>query len=181
MRKKTEERLKRRKIAYVYLLHRMFGGSPEKMMEILATKDFTRKNLQDWDEELKEEVLGIIRDEDSCGGGEGAGDVPTIKSIKEKVLRRTNSLISTSDDPAKLATVYKILSEHESADSKREKSVVDTVKENVKPLFKKDEEKPVTMMDVLRADGKVSVEEPFKRKPGRPKKEDSQIVNETED
>ena len=169
MRKKTEERVKRRKMAYVYLMHRMFGGSPEKMMEILAPKDYTKKNLQEWNEELKEQVLGIIQDENACGGGETATDVPTIKSIKEKVLRRTNSLISTSDDPAKLASVYKILSEYESTDSRKEKSVVDSVKENVKPLAKKDEEKPVTIMDVLRADGKAPVV-PEKRGPGRPRK-----------
>lgn len=182
MSKKTEERIKRRKIAYVYLMQRMFGGSPDKMMTILTPKDFTKKNLQDWDEELHAQVFEIIQVENTIGAGEGdAGSVPTIKSIKEKVLKRTNMLIATTDDPARLAQVYKTLSEFEATDDKRERGVVDAVRESVKPLAAKDRETPVTMLDVLRAEGKAPMPVPGKRRPGRPKKNVSQIVNLTEE
>lgn len=179
MRKKTEERIKKRKIAYVYLMYRMFGGAPDKMLEVMAPKDVTMKDLVDWDVEFKEQVFGIIQEE-SPNADMDSESVPTIKSIKEKVLKRTNALISTTDDPARLAQVYKVLSEFESTDERKEKSVIDAVNENVQPLAKKDEETPVTMLDVLRADGKATIV-PAKRRPGRPKKSDSQNVNNSEE
>lgn len=177
MRKKTEERIKKRKMAYVYLMYRMFGGVPDKMLEVMKPKDVLMKDLVDWDVEFKEQVMDIIRQESPNSDEFDTSAVPTIKSIKEKVLKRTSALIATTDDPARLAQVYKTLSEFESTDERKEKSVIDAVNENVKPLAKKDEEKPVTMLDVLRADGKAPIV-PAPKKRGRPKKVDSQNVNE---
>lgn len=176
------ELIAKRQLAYVYLLHRMFKGDVISFMNTMALKDVTEGVIRGWDKENGEKVEEIIRGEDDiarintadCGGS------PTIKSIKEKALVQINRLVGGTDDPARLAQVYKILSEFESTDEKKEKSVIDAVNENVKPLLKKDEETPVTMMDVLRAEGKAPIV-PTKRRPGRPKKVISQTVNNMED
>lgn len=170
MGKKTEERTKKRKVAYVYLMHRMFCGAADRMMDVLRSKDISLKELEDWDEEFREEVFQIISDENNSGDSSAEnGGIPSIKSIKEKTLRRIYSLINSTDDPARLGQVYKILSEFESTDEKKEKSVVDAVNENIKPLLVKDKETPVTMLDVIRADGKSPLV-PIKRGRGRPPK-----------
>ena len=81
-------------------------------------------------------------------------DVPSIKSIKEKVLRRCYQLIEETSDPAKLAVVYKTLSEFESADDKKDKSVLDAINEAVKPLTPKKKEK-MTMLEKMKSENKT--------------------------
>lgn len=97
-------------------------------------------------------------------------EVPSIKSIKEKILKRINNLVNDAQDPARLAQAYKILSEYEGTDDKKgKKSVIDAVMDNVKPMTKEDEATPVTMLDVLRADGKAPITG-TRPGPGRPRK-----------
>jgi len=179
---RTAERHKKRQIAYLYLMHRMFGGNPEKMIETLITKELTVKELQEWEGKLLGRVQEIIQSENAVGGGDSdSGAVPSIKSIKEKVLRRTNSLIGTSDDPARLAQVYKILSEFETTDDKKGTTVIDAVKTKLKAIPESQKETPITMLDVLRAEGKAPMPDPNKRKRGRPKKSEAKTDNTKEE
>lgn len=170
----------KRQLAYVYLLHRMFKGDVIAFMNTMNLKDANEDTIRGWDKENGDKVREIIKGEDDMARINAAdgGGAPSIKSIKEKTLVQINTLVSSTDDPARLAQVYKILSEFEATDEKKEKSVIDAVKENVKPLLKKDEGTPITMMDVLRAEGKAPIA-PAKRRPGRPKKIVSQNVNTT--
>ncbi|MBQ9476022.1 MAG: hypothetical protein IJU69_07250 [Bacteroidales bacterium] len=172
MRKKTMELMAKRKFAFVYLYHRMFKeickGDIIKYIKTMNVADMTADTFRDWNAEYAQSAIDTINGENGTSTEEESG-TPTIKGIKEKSLKRINGLVNLTDDPARLAQVYKILSEFESTDEKKEKSVIDAVNENVQPLLKKDEETPVTMMDVLRAEGKATIV-PAKRGPGRPKK-----------
>ena len=166
MTKEQKERINRRKIAYVYLMHRMFEGSPALMLKTLKGKDITVADLQDWDLDYKDAVYQTIQEEDMRGVRlPDKDEVPSIKSIKEKVLRRTDILINTSDDPARLAQVYRILSEFETADDKKEKNVLDAINESIKPLTPKKKEK-LTMLEKMKQEGYPV----GGRKAGRPKK-----------
>ena len=112
-------------------------------------------HIQDWNLDYKDAVYRTIEEEDAKGVAlrDPDADVPSIKSIKEKVLRRCYSLIEETSDPAKLAVVYKTLSEFESADDKKDKSVLDAINEAVKPLTPK--KKSMTMLDRMKAENKV--------------------------
>lgn len=168
MRKERKDLINKRKIAYVYLLHRMFEGNPALLLKVMRVTGVTVDDLQDWDSDYREAVYQTIQEEDSRGVKlKDQEDVPSIKSIKEKVLRRINAIALSSDDPARLAQVYKILSEHEDTDDRKEQSVLDAINESIKPRSgKKDEH--VTMLERMRQENMLSPAPPKKR--GRPKK-----------
>lgn len=182
MRKKTIELVAKRKFAFVYLYHRMFKeickGDIVKYVKTMNVADMTVDTFRDWNAEYAQSAIDTINGEN--GTSMEDAESPTIKSIKEKSLKRINGLVNLTDDPARLAQVYKILSEFEATDEKKETTVIDAVNENIKPILKKDEVTPVTLVDVLRANGKATIT-PTKRRPGRPKKVISQTVNNTED
>lgn len=148
--KELKDRINKRKIAYVYLLHRMFEGNPTKMLKIMQISGLSVGDIQDWDNDYRDAVYKTIQEEDAKGLElrDPVKDVPSIKSIKEKVLRRCDDLITETTDPAKLAVVYKTLSEFEVSDDKKEKSVLDAINESIKPLKEKKKEK-MTMLDKL--------------------------------
>jgi len=154
MTKEMKDRINRRKIAYVYLLHRMFEGNAAMMLKIMGWAGISVGDVEDWNAEYKEAVYKVIEEEDAKGVAmrNPCEDVPSIKGIKEKVLRRVDYLIAGTDDPARLATVYKILSEFEVSDDRKEKSVLDAINEAVKPLtpVKKN---TVTMLEKMKAKG----------------------------
>lgn len=165
MNKEQKERVNKRKIAYIYLLHRMFEGSPALMLKIMKFPDVKIDDLEDWNIDYKEAVYKVIEQEDAKGVPmkDPNTDVPSIKSIKEKMLRRVNDIVNETTDPARLATAYKVLSEFESADDKKEKGVLDAINEIVKPLKPK-EKKELTMLERMRTQsdkpvGSVSKEE----------------------
>lgn len=181
MDKEKKDRINKRKIAYVYLMHRMFEGNPVMMLKILGSNGITVEDLQEWDSDYKDAVYQTIQEEDAKGVNlkDKDNDVPSIKHIKEEVLRRVDKLINVTEDPARLAQVYKILSEFETADDKKEKSVLDAINDSIKPLTPK-KSNSVTMLDRMRQENKIM--DPGKRGRGRPKKvqsepDDSQIVN----
>lgn len=155
MQKEVKDRINKRKIAYIYLLHRMFESNPALMLRIMHIPNVTVEDIQDWNLDYKDAVYRTIEEEDAKGVAlrDPDADVPSIKSIKEKVLRRCYSLIEETSDPAKLAVVYKTLSEFESADDKKDKSVLDAINEAVKPLTPK--KKSMTMLDRMKAENKV--------------------------
>lgn len=184
MDKEKKDRINKRKIAYVYLMHRMFEGNPVMMLKILGSNGITVEDLQEWDSDYKDAVYQTIQEEDAKGVNlkDKDNDVPSIKHIKEEVLRRVDKLISVTEDPARLAQVYKILSEFETADDKKEKSVLDAINDSIKPLTPK-KSNSVTMLDRMRQENKIM--DPGKRGRGRPKKvqsepDDSQIVNDVQ-
>lgn len=151
MDKETKDRINKRKIAYIYLMHRMFEGNPTLMKRIMGWSEISVGDLQDWDLDYKEAVYQVIQEEDAKGVKlREMEDVPSIKSIKEKVLRRCYSLIEETTDPAKLAVVYRTLSEFELADEKKEKSVLDAINESIKPLTPKKKER-MTMLEKVRS------------------------------
>ena len=156
MNKESRDRANKRKIAYVYLLHRMFEGSPALMLKILRLPDATVADIQDWDSDYRDAVYATIREEDAKGVElkDPYTDVPSIKGIKEKVLRRVDTLINMTDDPARLAQVYKILSEYEVADDRKDKSVLDAINDIVKPLTPKKKEK-LTMLEKMKQQGRL--------------------------
>lgn len=169
MQKEIKDRINKRKIAYIYLLHRMFESNPAMMLKIMKIPDVTVADIQDWDLDYKEAVYKTIEEEDAKGVvlRDPDGDVPSIKSLKEKILRRCNTIIDGCPDPAKLATSYKILSEFQVHDDKKEKSVIDAINESVKPLTPK--KKMVTMLEKMRQQNGQPVD-PEKKRPGRPRK-----------
>lgn len=151
MDKETKDRINKRKIAYIYLMHRMFEGNPTLMKRIMGWSEISVGDLQDWDIDYKKAVYQVIQEEDMKGVRlRDMEDVPSIKSIKEKVLRRCYSLIEETTDPAKLAVVYRTLSEFELADEKKEKSVLDAINESIKPLTPKKKER-MTMLEKVRS------------------------------
>ena len=153
MRKEVKDRINRRKIAWVYLLHRMFEGNAALMIKIMGISGLTPGDIEDWNKEYKEAVYKTIEEEDAKGVQmrNPCEDVPSIKGIKEKVLRRVDYLIAGTDDPARLATVYKILSEFEVSDDRKDKSVLDAINEAVKPLAPKKKE-TMTMLEKMKRD-----------------------------
>jgi hypothetical protein len=156
MLKEKKDRLNKRKIAYVYLMHRMFEGSPALLKRIMDVPNVTVEDLQDWDRDYKEAVYQTIQEEDSRGVElkDPENDVPSIKSIKEKILRRTEQVISETTDPSRLASAYKVLSEFEVADDRKDKSVLDAINEAVKPLTPKKKEK-LTMLEKMKQQGRI--------------------------
>lgn len=151
MLKEAKDRIQKRKIAYIYLLHRMFESNPAMMLKIMRIPDTTVADVQDWDLDYKDAVYKTIQEEDAKGVTlrDPNEDVPSIKSIKEKVLRRVNDIIQETTDPARLATTYKVLSEFEVSDDKKEKSVLDAINESIKPLTPKKKEK-MTMLEKMK-------------------------------
>ena len=156
MLKEKKDRLNKRKIAYVYLMHRMFEGSPALLKRIMDVPNVTVEDLQDWDRDYKDAVYQTIQEEDSRGVElkDPENDVPSIKSIKEKILRRTEQVISETTDPSRLASAYKVLSEFEVADDRKDKSVLDAINEAVKPLTPKKKEK-LTMLEKMKQQGRI--------------------------
>lgn len=157
MNKEIKDRINKRKIAYVYLLHRMFEGSPALLLKIMKPKaEVTLEDLQDWDRDYKEAVYATIQEEDSRGVElkDPEKDVPSIKSIKERILRRVEQVIAETTDPARLASAYKVLSEFEVADDRKDKSVLDAINEIVKPLTPKKKEK-LTMLEKMKQQGRI--------------------------
>jgi len=151
MLKEVKDRINKRKIAYIYLLHRMFESNPTMMLKIMRIPETTVADIEDWDRDYKDAVYKTIQEEDAKGVAlrDPDEDVPSIKSIKEKVLRRVNNIIQETTDPARLATTYKVLSEFEVADDRKEKSVIDAINESVKPLTPK-KKGTVTMLEKMR-------------------------------
>lgn len=157
MLKEAKDRINKRKIAYIYLLHRMFESNPAMMLKIMHIPDVTVADIQDWDIDYKEAVYKTIQEEDAKGVAlrDPDNDVPSIKSIKEKVLRRVDQIIAETTDPSRLATTYKILSEFEITDDKKEKSVLDAINESIKPLTPKKKEK-MTMLEKMKQQNKTA-------------------------
>ena len=180
MLKEVKDRINKRKIAYVYLMHRMFEGNPTMMKKIMGLGDITVADLQDWDSDYKDAVYQTIQEEDAKGVQlrDKDEDVPSIKSIKEKVLRRVDKIIAETTDPSRLATTYKILSEFEVADDKKEKSVLDAINESIKPLTPQKKE-TITMLEKMRQQNMAGGE--TKRGRGRPKKDVAVPELETDD
>lgn len=148
MQKEVKDRINKRKIAYVYLLHRMFEGNPTMMLKIMHIPEVTVEDIKDWELDYREAVFQTIQEEDAKGVTLPE-DIPTIKSIKDRVLKRCYQLIDETTDPSKLAMVYRTLSEFESSDTKREKTVLDTINETIKPLTPKKKEK-LTMLEKMK-------------------------------
>ena len=156
MNKEQRDRYNKRKIAYVYPMHRMFEGSSALLLKIMKIPNVTVEDIQDWDGDYREAVFKTIEEEDAKGVAmkDPNYDVPSIKGIKEKVLRRVDTLINITDDPARLAQVYKVLSEFEVADDKKEKGVLDAINEIVKPMTPKKKEK-ITMLEKMKQQGRL--------------------------
>lgn len=152
MQKAVKDMINKRKIAYIYLLHRMFEGNPTKLLKTMRIPAVTVADLEDWNTDFKDAVYKVIEEEDAKGVvlRDKDGDVPSIKHIKEKLLRRCDALIEATTDPAKLAAVYKILSEFEVTDEKKEKSVLDAINETIKPLSEKKKKGTVTMLEKMK-------------------------------
>lgn len=182
MRKRTIARIAKKKTALVYLMHRMFNGDIDEFVKTMASKEISAEEMRSWNDEFGNDVKEIIREENiqNAPTDIDSQEVPSIKVIKEKTLRRIDTLVNRNDDPARLAQVYKTLSEFESVDDKKEKTVIDAVKESIQDIPSSVDDTPISMLDVLRADGKAVIPAPAKRRPGRPRKVDSLKVNKEE-
>ena len=154
MRKDVKDMINKRKIAYVYLLYRMFEGSPALLLKVMKIPNVKVEDIQDWDRDYRDAVYDTIREEDARGVElkDPHEDVPSIKGIKEKVLRRVDQIIQETTDPARLATTYKVLSEFEAADDRKDKSVLDAINDIVKPKTPKPKETK-TMLEKMREQG----------------------------
>lgn len=129
--KENKSRKYRRKFAYIYLLHRCFDGDYDEIMATMKFPDITREELLDWDSYFRNEVMQTIAEESNVNPDEDPKEVPTIKSIKEKTLIRIARQVERADDPSRLAQTYKILSDFEKADDKKNDSIVDAISESL--------------------------------------------------
>ena len=152
MRKDVKDMINKRKIAYIYLLHRMFEGSPALLLKYMKIPNVTVADIQDWDKDYRDAVYDTIREEDAKGVemGDPHSDVPTIKSLKGKILRQVDLVISETTDPARLASAYKVLSEFEVADDKKDKSVLDAINDIVRKGPGRPRKEAKTMLDVAK-------------------------------
>ena len=157
MRKDVKDLINKRKIAYVYLLHRMFESSPALLLKVMKIPNVTIEDIQDWDRDYKDAVYDTIREEDARGVAlkDPHEEVPSIKGIKEKVLRRVDQIIQETTDPARLATTYKVLSEFEAADDRKDRSVLDAINDIVKPKHPRQKETK-TLLDKMRDRGSLA-------------------------
>lgn len=159
MDRETKNMINKRKIAYVYLMHRMFEGSPALLMKTMKVTGLKLDELEDWDRDYRTAVYETIKEEDARGADikDPDHDVPSIRSIKEKILTRVEQVIAETTDPARLASAYKVLSEFEVADERKDKSVLDAINEAVTPLTQKQKEKreKKTMLDKMREQGRL--------------------------
>lgn len=159
MTKEAKDRINRRKIAYVYLMHRMFEGNPSMMLRVMGFSGIAVADLQDWDSEWRDAVRKTIEEEDSKGVElRPEQDVPSIRSIKEKLLRRVDEIIKETTDPARLASTYKVLSEFEVQDDRKEKSVLDAINESIRPLTPK--KGTVTMLERMKRENSKKASDP---------------------
>ena len=151
MRKDVKDMINKRKIAYIYLLHRMFEGSPALLLKVMKIPNVTVPDIEDWDRDYRDAVYETIREEDARGVEmkDPHNDVPSIKSLKEKILRQVEAVISETTDPARLASAYKVLSEFEVADDRKDKSVLDAINEIVKPMTPRQKER-MTMLEKMK-------------------------------
>ena len=151
MRKDVKDMINKRKIAYIYLLHRMFEGSPALLLKVMKIPNVAVPDIEDWDRDYRDAVYATIAEEDAKGVEmkDPHADVPSIKSLKEKILRQVEAVISETTDPARLASAYKVLSEFEVADDRKDKSVLDAINEIVKPMTPKKKEK-MTMLEKMK-------------------------------
>ena len=161
MRKDIKDLINKRKIAYIYLLHRMFEGSPALLLKVMKIPNVKVDDILDWDKDYRDAVFDTIREEDAKGVQmkDPHEDVPSIKSLKEKILRQVEKVISETTDPARLASAYKVLSEFEVADDKKDKSVLDAINEIVKPKTKRQKETK-TMLEKVRERGLAAKKSP---------------------
>lgn len=151
MTKEAKDMVAKRKIAWIYLLYRMFEGNYLKLIRTMCISGMTVADLQDWEKDYKDAVYEVIQEEDTKGVIlPDQTPVPSIKAIKEKVLRRCDDLIAATTDPAKLAVVYKTLSEFEVADDKNEMSVLDAINATIKPKTEK-KKGTVSMLDKMKS------------------------------
>lgn len=153
MRKDVKDMINKRKIAYVYLLHRMFEGSPALLLKYMKIPNVKVEDIQEWDKDYREAVYDTIREEDAKGVemGDPRSDVPSIKSLKEKILRQVEIVISETTDPARLASAYKVLSEFEVSDDRKDKSVLDAINDIVsKGPGRPRKDEPKTMLEKVR-------------------------------
>ena len=159
MKKEIKDMINKRKIAYVYLMHRMFGSSPALLLKVMKIPGVTVADLEDWDIDYKDAVYRTIQEEDAKGVAlkDPDSDVPSIRSIKEKILRQIEKIIAETTDPSRLASAYKVLSEFEVSDDKKEKSVLDAINEAVKPLTPKKKEK-MTMLEKMKKENMLPME-----------------------
>lgn len=166
MKKDRRDLTEQRKYAYVYLLHRFFNGRLGDMAAVMEVPDL-KKDMPEWEKSFHDLVMNRIANEGRKDTTEAEGEVPSIKSIKEKILRRCDALINATDDPARIAQVYKILSEFEQKDEKKAVSVIDAINESI--------QKPGSKLAALEklvspTKGQSATSIPGKRGRGRPRK-----------
>lgn len=162
MKKERRDLTGTKQYAYVYLLHRFFNGRLNEMAAALELPEL-KKDIPEWEKSFKDLVMNRIADEGRRGAPKDEQpDVPSIKSIKEKILRRCDALINATDDPARIAQVYKILSEFEAKDEKKAISVVDAINESI--------QKPGSKLAQLERSIAPETKVPGKRGRGRPRK-----------
>lgn len=131
----------KRQYAYVYILHKLFNGDVKEFCRAMRIHEIYPKDVQDWDAEFGYQVKhdmeedaklnAQLRDED--------GDIPTVASIKDALLLKIKALISSTEDPSKLATCYRVLSEFgkDSARAATAKGAADVVMEHLEAKGKK--------------------------------------------
>lgn len=138
MTKAVKTYIEKRQYAYIYILHKLFNGDIKEFCRAMRIHDIYPKDVQDWNEyfemQVKKDIdedlrlASMTRDED--------GDIPSVASLKDAMLLRIKQLISNTEDPAKLATCYRVLSEFGKDSSKvaTAKDAAQVVMERIKPI-----------------------------------------------
>lgn len=127
----------KRLYAYVYILHKLFDGDKNEFCRAMRIPDIYPVDVEKWDGEYGDMVETDIEAEErmAAGARDGDGDIPTVAALKDAMLMRIQALITRTDDPSKLATCYKILTEY-GKDGKNTKGGVgaaQVILENMQP------------------------------------------------
>jgi len=137
MNKEVKTYIGKRQYAYIYILHKLFNGDTAEFCRAMRISGIYPKDIQEWDSKFCDQVLADIEDDARMAAQlrDADGDIPTVASLKDAMLIRLKQLIRSTEDPSKLATCYRVLSEF-GKDSKRSvasKDAASVVMERLQP------------------------------------------------
>ena len=165
MNKSVRTYIGKRQYSYIYILHKLFNGDIKEFCRAIRIHETYPADIAKWDAEYGKKVKEDIEEDYRMATQlrDADGDIPTVASIKDNILVKIKMLINSTEDPAKLATCYRVLSEF-GKDSKRSASAKDAaqvVMERIKPKNQKQMERNEVEREYARIHGNQNEEEEF--------------------
>lgn len=153
----------KRQYSYIYILHKLFNGDIAEFCRAMRIHETYPSDISEWNLRYKDKVQKDIEEDYRLATQlrDADGDIPTISSIKDDLLVKIKMLINSTEDPSKLATCYRVLSEFgkDSSRSVSAKSAADTIMDRIKPKNKKHLERSEEEREFARIHGNNEEEE----------------------